>query len=85
MSEWKKYERTGISEMKAATQEDFADYNNNISVSKEDSKEVNNLISGRSIVRGMIARNPDNHDDQWYVARKYFEENFESAQQEKEE
>ncbi|MBN4082103.1 hypothetical protein JYT21_00205 [bacterium AH-315-B15] len=26
---------------------------------------------------GMIARNPKNHDDLWYVARKYFEENFE--------
>jgi len=26
---------------------------------------------------GMIARNPENHKDQWYVARKYFEDNFE--------
>jgi len=26
---------------------------------------------------GMIARNPLNHDDQWYVARKYFLENLE--------
>lgn len=26
---------------------------------------------------GMVARNPQNHKDQWYVARKYFEENFE--------
>ena len=27
--------------------------------------------------KGMIARNPENHSDQWYVARKYFEDNFE--------
>lgn len=25
----------------------------------------------------MIARNPANHEDQWLVARAYFEENFE--------
>jgi hypothetical protein len=28
---------------------------------------------------GMIARNPKNHADQWYVARKYFEDNLELA------
>lgn len=26
---------------------------------------------------GMIARNPKNIDDQWYVARQYFDDNFE--------
>jgi hypothetical protein len=26
----------------------------------------------------MVARNPNNHKDQRYVARKYFEENFEA-------
>lgn len=25
----------------------------------------------------MIARNPKNHDDQWLVAKQYFEDNFE--------
>jgi uncharacterized protein YozE (UPF0346 family) len=25
----------------------------------------------------MIARNPKNHDDQWLVAKQYFENNFE--------
>jgi hypothetical protein len=25
---------------------------------------------------GMIARNPKNHADQWYVARAYFLDNF---------
>ena len=28
---------------------------------------------------GMVARNPNNHADQWYVARKYFEDNLEEA------
>lgn len=25
---------------------------------------------------GMVARNPDNHADQWYVAEQYFKDNF---------
>jgi hypothetical protein len=25
----------------------------------------------------MIARNPDDHDDQWLVSKEYFEANFE--------
>lgn len=28
----------------------------------------------------MIARNPQNHNDQWLVAKQYFEENFEEIQ-----
>ncbi len=27
----------------------------------------------------MIARNPANHDDQWLIAKAYFEANFEPA------
>ena len=27
----------------------------------------------------MIARNPKNHDDQWLVAKQYFEDNFEEV------
>lgn len=30
---------------------------------------------------GMIARNPQNHADQWYVASKYFGENFEPLEE----
>ena len=39
-----------------------------ISVSKVDSPEIDN---------GFIARNPNNHDDQWYVARQYAIDNYE--------
>lgn len=28
---------------------------------------------------GMIARNPQNHADQWYVAAKFFADNYEIA------
>lgn len=65
MSEFKKYRRTNIAEMRPyILREDLKD----ISVSNVDDPEKD---------MGMIARNPENHRDQWYVARKYFEENFE--------
>jgi len=40
----------------------------NISVSSVDDPESD---------MGMVARNPMNHNDQWYVDSKYFEDNFE--------
>jgi hypothetical protein len=65
--EWKNYKRKGLSEMRPYIKgEDLS----KISVSKEDSPETD---------MGMIARNPKNHADQWYVARKYFEDNLEEA------
>jgi len=30
--------------------------------------------------QGFIARNPQNHEDMWYVAKKYFDENLEPAE-----
>lgn len=39
-----------------------------VSVSEEDDPETD---------MGMVACNPDNEDDQWYVARAYFEKNYE--------
>lgn len=65
MSEFKKYKRTNVAEMRPYIKgEDLSD----ISVSNVDDPE-NDM--------GMIARNPQNHSDMWYVARKYFIENFE--------
>lgn len=65
MSEWKQYRRKGFSEMRPyVLNEDLA----GVSVSKEDDPP-NDM--------GMIARNPKNNKDQWYVAKKYFEENLE--------
>lgn len=65
MAEFRKYRRTNIAEMRPyISGEDLS----NVSVSAEDDPINDN---------GMIARNPQNHKDQWYVARKYFEDNFE--------
>lgn len=67
MSEWKQYKRKGLSEMRPyILGEDLS----NISVSPTDDPPDD---------MGMIARNPKNHKDQWYVARKYFEEHLDPA------
>lgn len=66
---WKKYRRTGLSEMRPyVLGEDMS----NISVSEVDNPETD---------MGMIARNPENHSDQWYVAREYFEKNLEEVKE----
>ena len=63
MNEFKKYTRKGFSEMRPyILGEDLC----NVSVA-----EVDTPGSG-----GMIARNPTNYSDQWYMAGQYFEDNF---------
>ena len=69
MNEWKKYRRTNIAEMRPYIKgEDMT----GISMGGHDL-----AFNPPNVDMGMIARNPNNHKDQWYVARKYFEENFE--------
>lgn len=64
---FKLYKRKGLSEMRPYVKgEDLS----KISVAAVDSPEED---------MGMVARNPVNHEDQWYVARKYFEDNLEPA------
>ena len=76
MNDWKKYRRTNIAEMRPVTQHEVdcndALVDNGISISEVD---INN---GSPLMGDMIARNPQNHKDQWLVAKKYFKENFES-------
>ena len=67
MSEWKKYKRKGYTEMRPYIKgEDLT----GISVAAVDDPNVD---------MGMVARNPKNHLDQWYMARKYFNENMEKV------
>ena len=64
---WKQYKRKGLSEMRPYVKgEDLS----SISVAVVDNPETD---------MGMIARNPKNHADQWYVAKKYFDDNLEEA------
>jgi hypothetical protein len=70
MSEWKQYKRKGLSEMRPYREgEDVA----GVSISDQD-REAGSPRTG-----DMIARNPNNHLDQWLVAQKYFDDNLEPA------
>lgn len=73
MNEFLKYRRTSIAELRPVTEHEamcgFED--TTISIAKVD------LDNGSPKLGDMVARNPDNHADQWLVAKEYFEENFE--------
>ncbi len=67
MDEFKQYRRKGLAEMRPYVPgEDLS----GVSVAAVD----NPALTG-----GMIARNPANHADQWFVAQEYFDKNFEPA------
>lgn len=69
LPEFKQYSRKGLSEMRTFVPgEDLS----KISVSPEDLKL-------KTLQGGYVARNPANHEDQWYVAKKYFEDNLEEV------
>jgi hypothetical protein len=75
MSQFKKYKRTNIAEMRPVTNNEILDngdalLNEGVSISQAD------LETGSPKIGDMIARNPNNHNDQWLVAKEYFESNF---------
>ena len=66
MSEFRNYRKKNVQPMRHYIPgEDLT----GISVNPEDTPEEG----------GMIAFNPNNPDDQWYVAKKFFEENYEAV------
>ncbi|MFZ4699290.1 MAG: hypothetical protein ACOYMG_04510 [Candidatus Methylumidiphilus sp.] len=66
MSEFKNYLKKSAQPMRPYIPgEDLS----GISVNKEDTPEAG----------GMIAMNPNNPSDQWYVSKAYFEENYKPA------
>jgi len=67
---WNQYKRKGLSEMRPyVVGEDVT----GVSISQAD------LDNGSPKEGDMIARNPNNNEDQWLVAKKYFEDNLELA------
>lgn len=68
---FKNYRRKGFSEMRAFTEGEILD--SKVSISEADK------LNGSPKVGDMIARNPKNHEDQWLVAKKYFEDNLEEV------
>lgn len=83
MSEFKKYVKSGIAEMRPITENDIASYEKNnyinsingfiVSISDVD-KENNSPKIG-----DMIARNPKDYTDQWLVSKEYFETNYDTT------
>jgi hypothetical protein len=70
MSEFKQYRRRRNAELRPYVQGENMD---GISVSDADAK------AGSPKAGDMIARNPENHEDQWLVAAQYFADHFEAA------
>lgn len=68
MAEWHKFRRTNIAEMRNYIPGENLDL---VSTSNEDRKH------GSPKEGDKIARNPENHKDQWLVAAKYVANNFE--------
>lgn len=67
--EFKQYRRKNISEMRPYIEGEILD--SKVSVSEADRN------NGSPKAGDMIARNPKNHNDQWLVAKAYFEEHME--------
>jgi hypothetical protein len=65
---WKRYRRTGLSEMRPYIPGESLIF---ISLSAADIPEFG----------GMVARNPQNHEDQWYVSKQYFLDNLEPVEE----
>jgi len=67
---FKKYRRKQIAELRPyVSGEDLL----GISIAEID------IAAGSPKMGDMIARNPQNHNDQWLVSAKYFENNFEEV------
>ena len=86
MSNFKKYTRTQIAQMRPVTDFEEEVYNNVgqlILMGDQEDVEVSirqvDLANGSPKIGDMIARNPKNHKDQWLVAKQYFEDNFASV------
>jgi hypothetical protein len=69
MNKFKQYRRKHIAELRSF--QEGEQLSESVSISQVDRD------NGSPKAGDMIARNPKNHDDQWLVAKRYFEDNFE--------
>ena len=87
MNEFKKFRRTQIAEMREVTEFDLKGFENDKVIHSLRDTEFKVSISDADLKNGspkigdMIARNPINHNDQWLVAEKYFNDNFKRLNQ----
>lgn len=72
MHTFKKYQRTQVGELRPVTEVELLRGIDESLISVSHADKVN----GSPRKGDMIARNPDNHEDQWLVSKEYFEKNF---------
>lgn len=85
MSEFKQYRREQIAELRPVTEYDIEEFIEEGSIIVSDNKDNPIVVSISDVdlknyspkLGDMVARNPKNHLDQWLVAEKYFNDNFE--------
>lgn len=88
MEVFKKYKRIQLAELRPVNKTDIIDYEDLEQVIKGDfsdeyvklSVSEFDLKNGSPKIGDMIARNPNNHNDQWLVAEEYFKNNFEEIE-----
>jgi hypothetical protein len=74
--EFKHYKRKGLSEMVSAAE--FIEKSGDIT--KVSISDPDKQLLVEEFLKGFIARNPQNHEDMWYVAKDYFDKNLEPAE-----
>jgi hypothetical protein len=82
MSEFKKFRRKQIAELRPVTDYDidiFYARGNKLIISEDIRVSISDedIKAGSPKIGDMVARNPKNHNDQWLVAEQYFRDNFE--------
>lgn len=81
MSDFKKYRRTQISELRPVADFDVACFKAYGKIQYEITGEISisetDLNNGSPKIGDMIGRNSKNHKDQWLIAEDYFKDNFE--------
>lgn len=77
MSEFKQYRRKAIAELRPVDTDKDAVFLHGEGISISAPDLLLHDTNPAEFYRGFIARNPANHNDQWYVARAYFDDNFE--------
>ena len=80
MDMFKQYRRTQIAEMRPVTEADIRAFeqDQHLHVGRDHEFKVSISDVDFSPKMGdMIARNPKNNNDQWLVAKQYFNDNFE--------
>jgi len=81
MSEFKKYRRSQIAEIREVEDFDIGCFKAYGKIEYETTGIVSisqaDLDNGSPKIGDMIGRNPKNHKDQWLIAEQYFKDNFE--------